>query len=121
MKTRNSLLTVLLILILFALPTLADEGTEEAPVTVTDGGVVIVEVPESDLSQTELVFASLFLVSLLINALQAFFLNKSVPSDLAAKIFAGARLLANATPRPDDNKIVDEAEKLYNDLHGAKS
>jgi hypothetical protein len=51
MKIRNSLLTVLLILILFGVPTLSQEGTETpAPpesVTVTgnDADVVIVESP----------------------------------------------------------------------------
>lgn len=72
------------------------------------------------MSQTETVFAALLLVSLLVNVLQSFWINKSVPSDLAGKIFAGARLLADATPNPDDNKIVDAAEKMYSDLTAIK-
>jgi len=68
------------------------------------------------MSETETVFAALLLVSLLVNVLQSFWINKSVPADLADKIFLGARNLASITPNPDDDKIVDEAEKIYRDL-----
>jgi hypothetical protein len=120
MNKLFSLITMLLIVALFALPLSAQESTQEAPVIVIDAPIV--ESPETgDLSEIELVLAGLFLVSLLFNALQAFWGAKSIPPELAMQIFSGARLLANISPSPDDNKLVDAGERFYQDLSQLKA
>lgn len=68
------------------------------------------------MSETEAVFAVLLLVSVLINALQAFWNNQSIPKEFAEKIFTGAKYLASLNDIRQDDEVINALHKLYNDL-----
>lgn len=127
MKQSNliTLFTLLLLLALLALPmaVLAQEpesteavpeATEQAPVTV------IVESPPIEdsggVSQNELLIAGFLVLSLLFNAVQAFWGKGSIPPNVANEIFAGLRVLSKSTKTEDDDKLIDAGEAAYNAL-----
>jgi hypothetical protein len=64
----------------------------------------------------------IMLISMLSNLLQAFWLSKSVPHDLAKSILGRAAELASRTASPEDDKIVSAAKGAYELLtNGEKS
>jgi hypothetical protein len=113
-------LTILLLSLAFAFPALAQEATE-APAASPDV-TVVVEAPAeapTTVQESNRFLMAIALVSLLINALQAFLSHKSIPADLAKQIFGGARFMTKLTADTRDDELVDTAEKVYNSLAGA--
>lgn len=62
----------------------------------------------------------IMLISMLVNALQSFWLSKSVPHDLALGIFERASQLAALTPTTEDDKLVSAAKNAYTELTQGK-
>ena len=122
MKLKTfSILALLIIFTLLAWPVMGQESTQEAPeVTEVPPITVIIEspneVPQDEVSQSELLIASFLVLSLLFNAVQAFWGKGSIPPNVANEIFAGLRVLANTTKTEDDNKLIDAGEAAYNAL-----
>lgn len=122
MTKTLTLLTLILLLALFAWPVLAQNEAEATPeVTEVPPVTVIVEAPQEtsesgDVSQSELLISAFLVLSLLFNAVQAFWGKGSIPPNVANEIFAGLRVLANTTKTEDDNKLIDAGEAAYNAL-----
>lgn len=62
----------------------------------------------------------IMLISMVVNALQSFWLSKSVPHDLALGIFERAASLAKLSPSPEDDKLVEAAKNAYTELTQGK-
>lgn len=130
MKTVFKFTLLALLIALFASPALAQESTESpsptAETLVTEAPVVVVEAPENvgTTYNIEPLFATLgavvVLVLLLFNAVQSFWIYKSVPREVADQILTRAELLAKITSSAEDDKIVAAMREAYNKLTKAE-
>lgn len=101
MNKLQNITLLLLIIALLALPILVQAQEDSGAATTA-------------LSEKDLLFAAVSLIVLLGLVLQSFWLYKSIPPELAQKLFSETKALAKETKTPLDDMLVEGAEMAYN-------